>query len=101
MMEEFCSEGVEAIDFGPSEEEYKKRFGNVMWLQTDLHLFAPCLKGFILNGMKSIAILLHELVRAFLKRTELIQRVKSVWRKVRAMRHKRERMGEARASISG
>lgn len=92
MMEEFCSEGVEAIDFGPSEEEYKKRFGSVMWLQADVHLFAPNLKGLVLSGMESIAVLLREPARACLERTDLIQRVKKIWRKVNI---RRERMHEA------
>jgi Acetyltransferase (GNAT) domain len=86
IMEEFCSEGVGAIDFGSVEEEYKKRFGNVMWLQSDRHIFAPTLKGLIFSGMNSIAVLLHEPARAFLERTGLTQRVKRIWREVRRRR---------------
>jgi hypothetical protein len=93
IMEEFCSEGVEAIDFGPIEEEYKKRFGNAMWLQSDLHIFAPRLKGLISSGMNSIAVLLHQPARAFLERTGLTQTVKKIWRGVR---HRRKRTDVAR-----
>jgi len=82
IMEEFCSEGVEAIDFGFSDEEYKERFGNVMWRESDLHVFAPRLMGLSLSAMKSITVLLHEPARAFLERTNLIQRVKKIWRKM-------------------
>jgi CelD/BcsL family acetyltransferase involved in cellulose biosynthesis len=94
MMEEFCAEGVEAIDFGPSEEEYKKRFGNVVWLQADVHLFPPHLKGLVLSSMESIAVLLREPARAFLERTSLIQTVKKVWRRVNV---RRVRISEVRA----
>ena len=94
MMEEFCSEGVEAIDFAASDEEYKKRYSNAELPETDLHLFAPSLTGLTLSAMATIRVLLHEPARAFLKRTNLTQRVKKIWRRVRT---KRERIGEARA----
>lgn len=82
MMQDFCSEGVEAIDFGSSDEEYKKRYGNVMWHESDLHVFAPSPRGLILSGMKMITVLLREPTRTFLERTNLIQRVKKIWRRV-------------------
>ena len=82
IMEELCSQGIEEIDLGFSDEEYKKRFGNVMWQDTSVHLFAPSPKGLTLSAMKMITVLPHEAVRAFLKRTNLYQRVKMAWRKV-------------------
>jgi hypothetical protein len=96
MMEEFCSEGVEAIDFGSSDEEYKIRFGNVVSHETDLHLFAPSLTGLRLSAMNTITILLREPTKAFLKRLNLIQRTKKVWRRVRIRRAK---ANEARGGI--
>ena len=80
MMEEFCSQGIKAMDFGFSDEEWKKRFGNVVWREKTLHLFAPTPKGFSLNAKRAIALLLHEPIRAILARTELIQKVKKAWR---------------------
>jgi hypothetical protein len=88
MMEELCSEGVEAIDFSIGEEEYKKRFGNVMWRETDLHIFAPSLIGLSLSATKTITGLLHESTKGFLERTSLIPKAKMVWRKVNMKRVK-------------
>lgn len=82
VMEELCSEGAKAIDFGASDEEYKKRFGNVTWRETDLHLFAPSPKGFALSALRATTVFLHESSRAFLMRTNLIQRAKKMWRRV-------------------
>lgn len=88
MMEEFCSHGVEEIDFGSSDEEYKKRFSNIVWRETNLHVFAPSPKGLALNAMNTITALLNEPTRAFLERTNLIQRAKKVWRKVNPVKEK-------------
>lgn len=82
IMEELCSQGVEEIDFGFSDEEYKKRFGNVLWQDTTVHLFAPSPMGLTLSAMKMITALLNETARAVLKRTNLYQNAKMAWRKI-------------------
>ena len=82
MMEDFCSEGVEEIDFGFSDEEYKKRFGNVMWQDTNVHIFAQTMTGITLNAMRTLTVLPQEAARTFLKRTNLYQKAKSAWRKL-------------------
>lgn len=82
MLEELCVEGVKSIDFGSSEEEYKKRFGNAAWQEASLHIFAPTAKGFVLNAMKAIAFLLYEPARSLLAHTHLIQRVKKTFRRI-------------------
>jgi len=82
IMEELCSQGVEEIDFGFSDEEYKKRFGNVVWQDTNVHVYAPSLEGLMLSAMRMITVLPNEAARAFLKRTNLYQKAKSVWRKL-------------------
>jgi hypothetical protein len=82
IMEELCSESVDEIDFGFSDEEYKKRFGNITWQDASVHLFAPSPKGLTLSAMRLITALPHETARAFLKRTNLYQRAKTIWRKI-------------------
>jgi hypothetical protein len=82
IMEEFCSQGVEEIDFGFSDEEYKRRFGNVMWQDTSVHVFAPSPIGLALSSMRMITALLNEGARALLKRANLYQNAKIAWRKM-------------------
>lgn len=82
IMEEFCSEGVEEIDFGFSDEEYKRRFGDILWQDATVHMFAPSFTGLTLNTMKVITALLHEAPKAFLKRAKLYDNTRMAWRKM-------------------
>jgi Acetyltransferase (GNAT) domain len=82
MLEELCAQGVEEIDFGFSDEEYKKRFGNVMWQDSNVHVYAPSLAGLTLSAMRLITVVPHEAARALLKRTNLYQNAKMAWRKM-------------------
>ncbi|HWF13585.1 MAG TPA: GNAT family N-acetyltransferase [Candidatus Acidoferrales bacterium] len=82
MMEDFCSQGVEEIDFGFSDEEYKRRFGNVVWEDASVHVFAPNWRGLRLSFLRMITAVPHEAARAFLKRTDLYQKAKKLWRKI-------------------
>jgi hypothetical protein len=82
MMEDFCSQGVEDIDFGFSDEEYKRRFGNVVWEDASVHVFAPNWRGLRLSVMRMITAVPHEAVRTLLKRTDLYQKAKKIWRKI-------------------
>jgi hypothetical protein len=81
-MEELCSQGVEEVDFGFSYEEYKKRFGNVMYRDTSVHVYAPTPMGLTLGALKMITVLPHEGARALLKRANLYQNAKIAWRKL-------------------
>lgn len=82
MMEEFCTQDVEAIDFGFTDDEYKRRFGNVVWREASLHIFAPSSKGVSVNLMRAVAFLVHEPARALLARTNLIERAKKIGRRM-------------------
>lgn len=82
IMEDFCSEGIEEIDFGFSDEEYKRRFSNVSWQDTHVHLFAPSPRGLALSAMRMITVLPHEAVRVLLKQSNLYTNAKVAWRKM-------------------
>ena len=83
VMEEFATTGVEEIDFGFTDDEYKRRFGNLTWQEASIFIFAPSLRGLNLSAMKVTAAMLHEPLRALLDRVNLMQRAKRIWRKVR------------------
>jgi|SRR5665213_446174 len=87
MMEDFCSQGVQEIDFGFSDEEYKRRFGNVMWQDANVHVFAPTWRGLTLSVMRMITVIPHEAARTFLKWTDLYQKAKRIWRKLAKRNH--------------
>jgi hypothetical protein len=81
ILEDLCRIGITAIDFGFTDDEYKRRFGNVEWMETNLHLFPPTLFGVQLSGMRAATALISNASRAMLQHTGLTQRVKSAWRK--------------------
>jgi hypothetical protein len=83
VMEEFAATGIREIDFGFTDDEYKRRFGNLTWQEASIFIFAPSLRGLKLSAMKATATMLHEPLRALLDRVNLMQRAKRIWRKVR------------------
>ena len=76
ILEDLCRIGMKAIDFGFTDDDYKRRFGNVEWLETNLHLFPPTLLGMQLSGMRAATALISNASRAMLQQTGLMQRVK-------------------------
>jgi hypothetical protein len=81
MLEEFCSHGVGAVDFGFTDDWYKKRFGNASRHEATVHMFAPTSKGFSLSAMRTVTSFVDEALRGLLERTNLVQNVKKIWRK--------------------
>jgi hypothetical protein len=80
MIEEFCKEGVKAIDFGFGPGEYKERFGNSQLRETSVYIFAPGFKGITLNALRTMTVLAENLVKKTLQRTKLLPRIKRLWR---------------------
>jgi len=82
ILEGLCTEGVKAVDFYFTDSAYKERICNVTRREATLYLFAPTPKGLSLSAMRALTSLVHVPTRAFLERTDLIQRVKKLWRKM-------------------
>lgn len=82
ILEEFCSENIAAVDFGFSDNAYKERICTVVKHEASLHLFASTLKGFRLAAMRASTSLVHEALKTLLQRTDLIQNVKKMWRRI-------------------
>jgi hypothetical protein len=95
IMEDLCSTGFEAIDFAGGPEEWKKRFGNQIRMETTLHIFAPSFEGIRLGFLRLMIVMVKESVRWFLDRAGLTQKVKKMWRKAPWTK------GAARASGTG
>ncbi|MGB7602786.1 MAG: hypothetical protein WBM24_20970, partial [Candidatus Sulfotelmatobacter sp.] len=82
MLEEFSALGVGVFDFGFTDDWYKKRFGNASRQEATVHVFAPTLKGFRLSAMQALTTLVDESLRSILERTNLMQNVKKIWRRL-------------------
>jgi hypothetical protein len=80
-LEDLCSEGVGAVDFGFGQADYKQRFGNVRLMESSIYIYAPSLKGLLLNAMRTAPILIDRVSKTILSRTKLLPKVKKLWRK--------------------
>ncbi|HZW93532.1 MAG TPA: GNAT family N-acetyltransferase [Candidatus Eremiobacteraceae bacterium] len=80
VVEEFCAEGVKGIDFGFGEARYKEQFGNNPLTESSVFLFSPTPKGILLNATRTSAGLMDKAAKKLLEGTNLLPRIKKVWR---------------------
>jgi CelD/BcsL family acetyltransferase involved in cellulose biosynthesis len=82
VIEDLCADsGVDVLDYGLGDAEYKRRFGSDSWQERDVVVFAPTLRGVRLNATRS-AILGSALgAKRVLTRIGLSDRVKKTWRR--------------------
>jgi len=87
---------VREVDFGYGIEQYKQQFGNCIWHEGIVHIFAPTCKGFSLNVLRTFLAGTDYFLRQALERTDLLPRLKRAWRvHVRqGQRPERPRLGE-------
>jgi CelD/BcsL family acetyltransferase involved in cellulose biosynthesis len=85
VIEELCDsqgrDGIDAIDFGVGEAQYKCVLANYGWDEATVFIFAPTLAGLRLNLMRTPVILLDRLAKTVLSRSGLLPKVKKLWRK--------------------
>ena len=72
---------VGSIDFGPMEADWKRRFGNRASEEVDVTIFAPSLRGLLLNAGKTALDGSWLLAKAGLARSGLEPRVRRMWRR--------------------
>jgi CelD/BcsL family acetyltransferase involved in cellulose biosynthesis len=80
MIEDFCNAGVRAVDFGFGQAEYKDRFSNCRSTESSVYIFSTRLRGMELNTLRIIANSADRIARGTLGRTELLQKMKKLWR---------------------
>jgi Acetyltransferase (GNAT) domain len=80
MFEEFWSEGVKEVDFGLGDAEYKRRFGTCSWDEASINIFAPTFKGLRIGAFRAPAIFIDQTVKKALDRTQVLPRIKKLWR---------------------
>jgi hypothetical protein len=80
VVEEFCRAGVKEIDFGPGEGRYKEQFGNSPSMEASVWIYSPTLKGLLVNTVRTTAGLIDDTMRKILERTNVLPKVKKLWR---------------------
>jgi hypothetical protein len=80
MIEHFCREGLQGIDFGLGDAMYKERFGNHSFEEATVCLFAPRMKGLLLKAMQTVTSATNNASKNMLARTKLLAKIKRLWR---------------------
>ena len=82
IIEELCTDPeVATIDYGPGDSEYKRRFSNVEWDETDVLVFAPTFRGARINLTRTAIVRGESVARRAVKRAGVEQRLKQAWRR--------------------
>ena len=81
MIEYLCdAEDIRGIDFGFGDAEYKRRYGDRNWEESDLYLFNNTPAMLLANLARKFAALLRTAAEKTLKRFDLFTRFKKRWR---------------------
>jgi hypothetical protein len=92
VLEGFCNgangDSVRELDFGLGHAEYKRALCSKTWQEAIVFIFSPTLKGLALKLMRTATRLLDGAARRALASTDMLPRLKRVWRDRRA-RHQR------------
>lgn len=80
MIEEFCNEGLQGIDFGLGDALYKQRFGNHTFEESCVTLFAPRPKGLAIKFVHATTAAVSVALKTILSRGNLVDKLKRRWR---------------------
>lgn len=72
--------GILAVDFGFGEAFYKHNFCNESWKEAPVYIYAPTLKGGLLNTIKLLLDIISSFTADVLKKFNLTDKVKKIWR---------------------
>jgi Acetyltransferase (GNAT) domain len=81
MAKSLCEEGVGRIDFGFGDAFYKHRFGDTSWNEASVYMFAPSLRGVVVNALRSVIGSMELVTRKALSALRLAGTVKKIWRR--------------------
>ena len=71
---------IQAVDFGFGDAFYKHNFCNDNWQETSVNIYAPTLKGALLNTTKSLLGIISILTQYVLTKFNLTDKIKKLWR---------------------
>lgn len=80
LVDELVREGIERLDFGLGDAEYKERFGNQLRREADLHLFGKTSKSRLLRNYLRCTNTIEMATRRTLQRSGVFARLKQAWR---------------------
>lgn len=67
------------IDFGRTEQEYKRRLGNISWREASLYIFAPTVSGVCVNFLRTVPARAVMTAKRLMLRSGAIVRMRREW----------------------
>jgi hypothetical protein len=81
LIRDLCADpAVDALDYGLGDADYKRRFADTTWLESDTVIYAPRPRGMQVALARNGILLADRVARRTLERFGLTQRVKRLWR---------------------
>lgn len=81
MVEDLCQEkAVDELDFGVGEADYKRQWCDQNHRESSVFLFAPTLRGIVLNAFRTPLIAGSLAARSLLRKTGMMKKIKRLWR---------------------
>jgi hypothetical protein len=80
MIEDLTNNKVEEIDFGFGDAFYKQRFGDQQWSESSVYIYAPTMKGILLNAIRTINLIPYRYLLRLAEKTNILQKIKRFWR---------------------
>jgi hypothetical protein len=81
MIEDLCNHNIKTIDFGFGDALYKQRFGDENCKESSVYIYAPTLKGIVLNIKRILTTFIALCLSYIIKRMQLYNKIKKIWRK--------------------
>jgi len=81
LFEDLCDNRLaDYLDFGFGDAQYKRDFCEDHWNEATFRLYAPTLRGFLVNGIRTPILAAERAGRQLLGRTALLDKAKRAWR---------------------
>ena len=88
ILDQLCKDpGVDFLDFGFGDAEYKRRFGTEFWDEAAVYLFAPRLYPALINFIYVAVSDISEGLRALVSKGGLEKKIKRKWRNLLSKTH--------------
>ena len=80
MIDEFCKEGLQGIDFGLGDAVYKSRFGNHSFEEAKVDIYARRPKGMTIKFFRCLTAVVNVAAKRLFSGTDLLLKIKKRWR---------------------
>ncbi|MGJ0428036.1 GNAT family N-acetyltransferase [Methylobacter sp.] len=80
MVEDLFAQGVREVDYGLGGALYKERFGDLCLQEMDVDVYAPTLKGYIINLIITLENIINQVGQRFVAWLKVSKKVKRIWK---------------------